>query len=250
MAYSFSLINGVLLQGQTALGLSGSFRGNGMCMSIRGLRRLPWNKHGLVEDLEYSWSLRLQGETIAFAPDAVVRARMLVRGGLAALDQRCRWEFGRNEVRRRVLLPLLRSRHLSPVRKLAAVIELCMPTLAGLTLLFLVTTLLSLKLFFDPTSDWHRDVSRVLFGFNALALFALVLYGQAPFFLYPLRFNVLIGLTHFPLYMLWKASMLWHRRPGQWIRTRRETDSSESALSEPSTVVQATRNSSEASVLR
>ena len=158
MAYSFSLINGVLLQGQTALGLSGSFRGNGMCMSTRGLRRLPWNKHGLVEDLEYSWSLRLQGETIAFAPDAIVRARMLARGGHAAVDQRCRWEFGRNEVRRQVLVPLLRSHHLSPVRKLAAVIELCMPTLAGLTLLFLVTTLLSLKLFFDPSSDLHRDL--------------------------------------------------------------------------------------------
>jgi cellulose synthase/poly-beta-1,6-N-acetylglucosamine synthase-like glycosyltransferase len=250
MAYSFSLINGVLLHGQTALGLSGSFRGNGMCMSIRGLRRLPWNKHGLVEDLEYSWSLRVQGETIAFAPDAVVRAQMLARGGLAAVNQRCRWEFGRNDVRRQVLVPLLRSHHLGSVRKLAAVIELCMPTLVALTLLFLVTTLLSLKLYFDPSSDSHRDLCRLLIGFNSLALLALLLYGLAPFFLYSLRFNILIGLTHFPLYILWKASMLWQRRPGHWIRTTRQSRSNETDLSDPSTMVQAKRNSSEASVMR
>jgi 1,2-diacylglycerol 3-beta-glucosyltransferase len=250
MAYSFSLINGVLLQGQTALGLSGSFRGNGMCMSTRGLRRLPWNKHGLVEDLEYSWSLRLKGETIAFTPDAVVRAKMLARGGLAAVDQRCRWEFGRNEVRRQVLVPLLRSRHISPVRKLAAVVELCMPTLVALTVLFLVTTALSLKLWFDPSSISHQELRRALFGFNAFALFALLLYGLAPFFLYSLRFNILVGLTHFPLYMVWKASMLLHRRPGRWIRTTRENQSKETASIDPATIVQSSRNSSEASLMR
>jgi GT2 family glycosyltransferase len=250
MAYSFSLINGVLLQGQTALGLSGAFRGNGMCMSTRGLLRLPWNKHGLVEDLEYSWSLRLQGETIAFAPDAIVRAKMLAKGGRAAADQRCRWEFGRNEVRRQVLIPLLRSRQLGGVCKLAAVVELCMPTLVGLTLLFLVTTVLSFRLWFDPSSSSHGALCRVLFGSNTLALLSLLLYGVAPFFLYPLRFNILVGLTHIPLYMVWKASMIFHRRPSRWIRTPRENDPNETASSDQSTMVQATRNSPEASVMR
>ena len=39
MAYAFSLINGVTLQGQSALGLSAGLRGNGMCISTAGLRR-------------------------------------------------------------------------------------------------------------------------------------------------------------------------------------------------------------------
>src|SRR5262249_55240408 len=41
MAYGFSLINGVTLLGQNALGLSAALRGNGMCISTRGLRRVP-----------------------------------------------------------------------------------------------------------------------------------------------------------------------------------------------------------------
>jgi cellulose synthase/poly-beta-1,6-N-acetylglucosamine synthase-like glycosyltransferase len=250
MAYSFSLINGVLLQGQTALGLSGAFRGNGMCMSTRGLLRSPWNKHGLVEDLEYSWSLRLQGETIAFAPDAIVRAKMLAKGGLAAIDQRCRWEFGRGEVRRQVLVPLLRSRHIGPIRKLAAAIELCMPTLVVLTLLFLVTAALNVKLWFDPASLSHPDLCRVLLSCNGIALFALLVYGLAPFILYPLRFNILVGLTHFPFYMVWKASMLFHRRPSRWVRTTRQDHSKDATSSDSPTMLPSNRNSTEATLLR
>ena len=137
-----------------------------------------------------------------------------------------------------MLVPLLRSRHISPVRKLAAVVELCMPTLVGLTVLFLVTTTLSLTLWFDPSSFAYPYLRRVLFGFNAVALFALLVYGLAPFFLYSLRFNILVGLTHFPLYMAWKASMILHRRPARWIRTARETHSQETASIDPSTMVQ------------
>ena len=67
MAYAFSLINGVTLQGQSALGLSAGLRGNGMCFSTTGLRRVPWNSRGLAEDLEYSWAVRIAGGRIAFS---------------------------------------------------------------------------------------------------------------------------------------------------------------------------------------
>ena len=73
LAYSFGLINGVFLLGQSALGLSAAFRGNGMCLSTRGLHRFPWRTSGLVEDLEYSWALRTAGEKVAFAPNISVR---------------------------------------------------------------------------------------------------------------------------------------------------------------------------------
>ena len=48
-----------------ALGSSAGFKGNGMCFSTRGLRRRPWRCYGLVEDMEYSWTLRVAGEKIA-----------------------------------------------------------------------------------------------------------------------------------------------------------------------------------------
>src|SRR4029077_17131138 len=91
--YAFSLFNGVIPLGQNALGSSAGFRGNGMCFSSRGLRRRPWRSYGLVEDMEYSWTLRVSGEKIRFVREALVYGAMLPSGGQAAADQRRRWEF-------------------------------------------------------------------------------------------------------------------------------------------------------------
>ncbi len=77
MTYAFSLFNGVMHLGQNALGSSAGFKGNGMCFSTRGLRRRPWQCYGLVEDMEYSWTLRVAGEKIGFQPDASVYGAML-----------------------------------------------------------------------------------------------------------------------------------------------------------------------------
>jgi cellulose synthase/poly-beta-1,6-N-acetylglucosamine synthase-like glycosyltransferase len=75
MTYAFSLINGVLLLGQAALGTSGGLRGNGMCFSTRGLRRRPFASYGLVEDMEFSWTLRILGEAIPSNPRSASMAR-------------------------------------------------------------------------------------------------------------------------------------------------------------------------------
>src|SRR5262249_40988806 len=103
MTYSFSLINGVLLRGQAALGLSAALRRNGMCFSTRGLGRFPWRSYGLVEDIEYSWLIRIQGEKVGFASETAVYATMLAHGGKAAVSQRHRWESGRRDLKRRML---------------------------------------------------------------------------------------------------------------------------------------------------
>ena len=62
MTYAFSLFNGVMQLGQNALGSSAGFKGNGMCFSTRGLSRRPWRCYGLVEDMEFSWTIRVAGE--------------------------------------------------------------------------------------------------------------------------------------------------------------------------------------------
>ena len=81
MTYAFSLFNGVMQLGQNALGSSAGFKGNGMCFSTRGLHRRPWRSYGLVEDMEYSWTLRVAGEKILFLPDVSVYGAMLGSGG-------------------------------------------------------------------------------------------------------------------------------------------------------------------------
>ena len=87
MAYGFSLFNGITLAGRKAMGLSAGLRGNGMCISTSGLRRVPWHAHGLVEDLEYSWIVRVAGERVEFIEDTTVFATMLSRGGTPLAEE-------------------------------------------------------------------------------------------------------------------------------------------------------------------
>ena len=97
MTYALSLFNGVMPLGKTRLGVGSALYGNGMCFSVPGLKRVPWRCHGLVEDMEYAWNVRLAGEKIEFQPAVSVRAAMLSSGGKASASQRRRWEFGRGK---------------------------------------------------------------------------------------------------------------------------------------------------------
>ena len=138
MTYAFSLFNGVMQLGQNALGSSAGFKGNGMCFSTRGLRRRPWKSYGLVEDMEYSWTLRVAGEKILFLPEVSVYGAMLGSGGTAAANQRRRWEFGRGEIRKKYLGPLLRSNELGWWEKVLSMCELTIPSMAALALIYVV----------------------------------------------------------------------------------------------------------------
>jgi cellulose synthase/poly-beta-1,6-N-acetylglucosamine synthase-like glycosyltransferase len=203
MTYAFSLINGVALRGQNALGLSAAFRGNGMCLSTQGLRRIPFQTFGLAEDLEHSWAVRLAGEWIAFAPDVAVYAAMPEPGSNGAATQRSRWEYGRNEVRRRTLLPLLRSSRLGWIQKAAAVVELTMPSMVPLTCCYLVLMVLNSWYIQITLSQSDYTFSTCLIAFNVVATVALGLYAISPYLLlsWPWRFS--LSLVYSPLYALW-----------------------------------------------
>jgi len=223
MSYSFGLINGVLLLGQTATGFSAALRGNGMCLSTRGLKRCPWKTCGLVEDLEFSWLLRIAGERIAFAPDAVVYATMLAQGGDAAAIQRQRWEYGRRQLKRDMLGPLVRSEHLKWSAKLAAIIELLMPPLVPLTVLLLISMVYCLCVLCSGSSLVREILFRLLLALVLLECCGLMLYGSSPFVHFEIRWRVLLGLFYFPRYVLWKLSMIARNGPTKWIRTPRES---------------------------
>src|SRR5262249_28799139 len=144
LTYSFSLINGVMPLGKTRLRRSAAFTGNGMCFSAAGLRRIPWQSHGLVEDMEFSWAARIAGEKIVFLPDVSVHGPMLASGGPAAAGQRRRWEFGRKQLRRKFIGPLLRSKRHSIWERLFLLCELTMPTLGALVVMYLAAAIADL----------------------------------------------------------------------------------------------------------
>lgn len=219
MAYAFSLFNGVGPLGQYVLGQSAGLRGNGMCLTTRGLRRVPWTSYGLVEDFEYSWNVRIAGGKIAFLPDVTVSGVMLEQGGKAAVIQRGRWEAGRRDVARRALAPLLRSPHLGLPAKVIAAIELTMPPLAALAAYYvalLAANVLVILLGTSPT------VAAILAGCSVITTLALGLYAVAPFLALGLPWSYLLILFYFPLYAAWKLLARLHGRPAQWVRTPRE----------------------------
>ena len=81
LTFALSLVNGIWLLGQQRLRMSVGLRGNGMCFSREGLVRYPWDAFGLVEDKEFSWSLRLVGERAWFEPGTSVKSEMVTQDG-------------------------------------------------------------------------------------------------------------------------------------------------------------------------
>jgi len=223
MAYGFCLINGVVLRGQTALGLSAGLRGNGMCLSTRGLRRVPWTTHGLTEDLEYSWSVRIAGGRIAYVDDVAVYATMLSGGGKPAVAQRLRWEHGRRVLKRQMIGPLLSSPRLSWPEKIAATIELTMPTISFLFCSYLLLTLLTLIALPDLHAQRNRPFFYYSIGFcYVITTLGLLLHAASPFFLGLLPLKYVTSVLYIPYYVVWKASVWFQGRPTTWTRTKRE----------------------------
>jgi cellulose synthase/poly-beta-1,6-N-acetylglucosamine synthase-like glycosyltransferase len=230
MAYAFCLFNGVTPLGQFRLGRSASFRGNGMCFSARGLRRVPWSCHGLVEDFEYSWTVRTSGGRVAFAADAEVRAVVPERRGKSAVTQRRRWEFGRIELRRRFFVPLLRSRNLGLLDRLNSLLELTLLPMIEFLLIVMLALAGNLWVLttFDPPP--HPLVSwslkfMTLFSFGTLALHAV-----SPFIVFRLPWRHLSALLFLPVYGVWKIGVLLRGRPERWVPTREQDEKPDASV--------------------
>jgi len=229
MTYAFCLINGTKLLGQQALGLSAGLRGNGMCLTTRGLRRVPWSSSGLAEDEEFSWKLRIAGEKIQFEPDAIVYAAMLKEGGDMAASQRRRWEFGHDEARRKTLNRLHLAKRHHWLEKLLMLIELTMPKTTQLILCCVgICGLNIVTLYGSP--GLGQAARSVLIGSSALMLTSVMLYALSPFFLFGLPWRFGLTLVYFPAYALWKSTVMLKGRPTQWVRAHRPNAHSQTSV--------------------
>ncbi len=222
LTYAFSLFNGVMALGKTQLGLGASFQGNGMCLSVRGLRRVPWHCHGLVEDLEYTWVLRMAGEAVVFEPEVSVYSTMLAHGGEAAVKQRQRWEFGRKAVRRKVLVPLITCKVLSARKKILALCDLTLPTITTLTMLCIGVAVIDILCLLGSHHLAMPLLRPVLVSSLSLMALALGLHFVSPFLVMGLPWRYAAAAGAFPIYLFWKVLVLFGGRPDRWIRTPRE----------------------------
>ena len=223
LTYAFSLFNGVMPLGKAQLGMSAAFTGNGMCFSVQGLRRVPWRSHGLVEDMEFSWGVRIAGEKIVFLPDVSVYGAMLAGGGVAAAGQRRRWEFGRRETSRKFLGPMLGSKRLRFWEKAFLFCELTMPSLAALVMSYAALLLADGLLLLGAALPANPIFRAVLLGCLAIMTIALALYAITPFLRLRLPWRYALNVISFPIYLIWKFRVTSRGRPDQWVRTPRET---------------------------
>jgi hypothetical protein len=145
---------------------------------------------------------------------------MLGQGGQAAASQRRRWEFGRREVRRRALLPLLRSAHLNLTEKVASVLDLTMPPMVLILGYCLCVTAANLVVLLGTRHP--AGLALFLIGSSLLMSLALMVHALCPFFVFRLSWSYLLTLLYLPVYAAWKLPTLFKGRPTQWVRTARE----------------------------
>lgn len=217
MSCAFALINGTWLMGQDALGHSVSLRGNGMCFTVRGLRRVPWRAFGLAEDVEYSWTLRLEGKRARFVPDARVFSEIAFTNPNAVRMQRQRWESGRKSVRYKFTQQVLGTASLSLGQKLLSLLELYMPTLTKLATIVAIAAL-----FTWSTISANEPAFLILATAHLVIIAILSSYLLSPYWLGLLPWQYALYLLYSPMYMLWKVDLLFRKPPTVWIRTARE----------------------------
>lgn len=223
MTVAFALFNGVWLSGQDALGIGSALRGNGMAFSWRALQRHPWKAYGLAEDLEFSWHLRLAGERVHFAPEAVVYGEIISDNAAASKSQRLRWEHGRRELRR-VFGKELRQKTLPPFARFLMQADLTMPALSRLVTFTLLGLVLSSFSLFASTSVVASVAASLLALLNFLSLAVLLLYLMLAFLKFHLPLGYLWSLSRVPFYMLWKFLLLFQKSPKAWVRTQRKSE--------------------------
>jgi cellulose synthase/poly-beta-1,6-N-acetylglucosamine synthase-like glycosyltransferase len=218
MSCAFALINGTWLMGQDALGHSVSLRGNGMCFTVRGLRKAPWQAFGLAEDIEYSWILRLQGKRVRFVPDAKVFSEIAFTNPNVVRMQRQRWESGRKSVRYQFTQQVLEANSLRVGEKVLSLLELYMPTLTKLAIIVGIAAALTWS-----TVSPSEPAFLILSTTHLVIIAILGSYLLSPYWLGLLPWQYALYLLYSPMYMLWKVDLLFRKPPTVWIRTARES---------------------------
>jgi cellulose synthase/poly-beta-1,6-N-acetylglucosamine synthase-like glycosyltransferase len=213
MSIAFSAINIVRGYARLALGISDTFKGNGMWFRSSVLIHHPWRAFSLAEDLEFGMMLRQQGFKIEFFAESFMTG-LPGESTQASDNQRSRWESGR--------LALVLKETPAAFKRFA-----CKPTLNDFDLLMELVT---------PPLTYYVVLLSCLLGMGywlgngtvELVLTAIILLvvhfvSAIPLGMHP--FRIVFSLLGLPFFFLWKIILLpriWRDRKSKvWIRTDR-----------------------------
>lgn len=217
-ALAFLVKNWVRPQGLHRLGLPGILTGTGMAFPWSVMQRVSLASGNIVEDMQLSMDLAIAGYPTAFCPDTKVIG-LLPQQDQAAKSQRTRWEHGHLQTMRAQVPPLLKAAiQQRRFDLLAIALDLSIPPLSLLIMLWLTVTLLSVLAGFF-TQFWLPTALMLLEGGIILTaiLAAWGKFGRAD-----LPASTLLAV---PFYVLWKIPLyvaFLVKPQTQWIRTERD----------------------------
>jgi len=204
--------------GLRALGLPCLLNGSGSAYPFQAIRNAPQGKGAIAEDYQLAIDLLRRGYPTTFVPEARVDGQ-LPRREDTALRQRRRWEHGHLFLAFRTA-PRLMLEGLMRLDKnrIALALEVSVPPLAFLGLMWAIAIGLSLSLY---AFYGHGGPLGFLAG-SATAFAAAILMSW-------MRFAgikpTLAALASVPRYLMWKLPMyreFFTHREKQWVKTARD----------------------------
>jgi cellulose synthase/poly-beta-1,6-N-acetylglucosamine synthase-like glycosyltransferase len=215
---AFGVKNLVRPLGLSRLGLPCHLTGAGMAMAWAQVDRSRLATGNIVEDMQLGIDLAIGGHAPLLCPEARVSGTLPV-GDAAAKVQRTRWEHGHlhtllTQVPRLAWQSLRQCR----IDLLALAVDLAVPPLALLCLLWLVTAAGDLAAALRGcgwTALWISAGAGAALVLGILAAWLRYLRGAVPF----------RAVLFIPLYVLWKVPLYLAfllRRQTAWVRTPRK----------------------------
>ena len=217
-ALAFLVKNQVRMLGLSIFGLPCPLQGTGMAFPFTLLQQVSLSSGNIVEDMQLGIDLALQGHPTLFYPEGRVISA-LPQETTTAKTQRTRWEHGHlNTLLTQVPLLLKAAIMQRRLDLFALALDLAVPPLSLLVLLWLLTTVV--------------NIIGVVFGLSSLTpLLLTLLAGTAILVSIVLswakfaRQEISLGtLLKIPFYILWKIPIYFSfllRREQKWVKTER-----------------------------
>jgi cellulose synthase/poly-beta-1,6-N-acetylglucosamine synthase-like glycosyltransferase len=217
-AFAFKVKNLVRPSGLGHFGLPCLLMGTGMAFPWLVIRSADLANGHIVEDMKLGLDLTIAGYPPVFCPDATVIG-CLPQHGRAAETQRTRWEHGHlQSILTYVPVLVKASLQKRRVDLLALALDLCVPPLSLLVVLWIGCTLSSLVAAFLGAS-W---IPVGVLAIAGLVLMSAILAAWAKFGRVDLPLRELLAV---PFYILWKVPLYLKfliRPQKTWVRTERD----------------------------
>lgn len=217
-ALAFMVKNLVRPSGLKRLGLPCLLTGTGMAFPWSVIQTVTLASANIVEDMQLALDLAIADSPAQFCPDARVIGRLPAQTQ-AAKTQRTRWEHGHLQT---LLTQVPRLFKASIEQKrfdlLALALDMCVPPLSLLVMIWIVVTGLAV---FAATFgiSW---IPVVILALEGVLIFLSIVGAWAKFGRADLPILTLLSV---PFYIVWKIplyfSFLW-RRQTKWVRTERD----------------------------